>query len=409
MAFPLPTAWFTTQPGGSYAQPRVYASPQMEGDGTAFVQIVNSTALPMETYRSTDGGLSWHLLPSLLEPGLLGAAYLGLSPDFGQDQTLTAQAGSAIMRSVDGGLTWQPWQPRIAFTSERDGNREIYTMAPDGSGLQRVTQDPGADENAAWSPAWTRLAFQSDRGGSFDIYSLRADCSSSSIDVQAGCDLGQLTSSPGDDLLPAWSPDGRSIAFVSTRDGNPEIYVMDSDGGNQRRLTFHSGGDWRPAWLPDSASLVFVSDRAGNNDIYQMAVPAAGGVPLASEPEVEAIIEGPADDRDPAVAAGAVDRLLFLSDRDGTMRTYQWDRSSAPRAFAETDRAEAHPAPLPGKQYEILVSMGREGEADVYRTGFSGYAPLAPAPGYDGQPAVQATGWEPSIDASLAWLEEQER
>jgi hypothetical protein len=138
-------------------------------------------------------------------------------------------------------------------------------------------------------------------------------------------------------------------------------------------------------------------------------VPATGAAPPASEPEVEAVIEGPADDRDPAVAAGPVDRLLFLSDRDGFMRTYQWDGSSQPRAFAETDRPEAHPASLPGEYYEILVSAGRGDEVDVYRAGFSGYAPLAPAPGYDGQPAAQATGWEPSIVASLAWIEEQER
>ena len=404
---PLPTAWFGTEPK-SFAQPRVYSSPQMEEDGAVFVQVESSTFTPMETYRSTDGGRSWQLLLSLLEPGLAGAAYLALSSDFGQDHTMTAQLGSTVVRSTDGGLSWEAWEPRIAFTSDRDGNREIYTVTADGGSVQRLTHDPGRDENAAWSPAWTRLAFQSDRGGNWDIYSLRAACTASGTDTRAECDLRQLTSSPGDDLLPAWSPDGRSIAFVSTRDGNPEIYVMDSDGGNQRRLTFHPSGDWRPAWLPDSAALVFVSDRGGNNDIYQMAVPAAGTAPLASEPEAQVVIEDPADDRDPAVVSGPVDKLLFLSDRDGFMRAYQWDESTPPRAFAETDRPEAHPASLPGEHYEIVVSIGQDNKADVYRAGFSGYAPLAPAPGYDGQPAGQATGWEPSIVASLAWIEEQE-
>lgn len=70
------------------------------------------------------------------------------------------------------------------------------------------------------------------------------------------------------DTQSAWSPDGHQIAFVSTRDGNPEIYVMDKGGQHQRRLTFDPGSDGHPTWLPDSQRLVFTSDRSGNNDIY---------------------------------------------------------------------------------------------------------------------------------------------
>ena len=69
----------------------------------------------------------------------------------------------------------------------------------------------------------------------------------------------------------------------------------------------------------------------------------------------------------------------------------------------------AQPASLPGNSYGILVSVERDGDVDIYRAGFAGYEPLAPAAGYDGQPAAQATGWTPSITASLAWIEEHER
>lgn len=281
-------------------------------------------------------------------------------------------------------------------------------MDPGGNGVQRLTDSPAAEENPAWSPAWTHLAFQSNRSGNWDIFTIRTDCEPIGPEGEGRCDLQQLTNDPGDDLLPAWSPDGRAIAFVSTRDGNPEIYVMDSTGGNQHRLTFNPTGDWRPVWSPDSAHLVFVSDRDGNNDIYQVAVPTFDAASLGSEPKITPVIVSPADDRDPAIAAGLVERLLFLSDRDGFMRTYVADDPSYPRPFTVTDHPEAHPATLPGEYDTILISTEREGTFDIYRAGLSEYVPLAPSPGFDGHPAGQATGWKPDTVTSLAWFQEQE-
>ena len=405
---PLPMAWFLSDQSEHTVQPRVYPSPQMEEDGIAFVQLVSGAENVLETYYSTDSGRSWVLLPSMTEPDLVGGAFLSLSPDFAVDKTMTALMVSRIVRSTDGGLTWKTWQPRVAFTSDRDGNREIYTTDMEGNDVQRLTDSPSAEENPAWSPAWTRLAFQSDRNGNWDVFTMRVDCDPNRSGSGERCDLQQLTDNPGDDLLPAWSPDGRAIAFVSTRDGNPEIYVMDANGNNERRLTFNPTGDWRPAWMPNSTHLVFVSDRGGNNDIYQLAVPSLDAVPLLSEPEVMPLIVHPADDRDPAVAAGLVERLLFLSDRDGVMRTYTAEPYSQPRPFAETDGPEAHPATLPGEYYDILVSAERAGTTNVYRIGLAGYSPVALSPSFDGHPAGGATGWEPDTADSTSWLEGRE-
>ena len=75
-----------------------------------------------------------------------------------------------------------------------------------------------------------------------------------------------------DDEQPRWSPDGRRIAFKSTRGGSYNLYVMDADGSNVRRLTNHAANDHDPSWLPDGASMVFTSDRdrgAGRNDLYR--------------------------------------------------------------------------------------------------------------------------------------------
>ena len=80
----------------------------------------------------------------------------------------------------------------------------------------------------------------------------------------------RLTYNGAYDEQPIWSPDGRSIAFISKRDGNFEIYVMDADGNNQRRLTYNGADDEQPSWSPDGRSIAFHSIRDGNWAIYVM-------------------------------------------------------------------------------------------------------------------------------------------
>src|SRR6185503_11130858 len=98
----------------------------------------------------------------------------------------------------------------------------------------------------------SRLAFTSDRDGNLEIYSANAD----------GSDVRRLTTSPGDDSDPSWSSSGR-IAFTSRRDGNSEIYSMNADGSDVRRLTNNAGSDELPAWSPNGLHIAFASNRDG--------------------------------------------------------------------------------------------------------------------------------------------------
>ena len=106
------------------------------------------------------------------------------------------------------------------------------------------------------------------------------------------------------------------IAFVSHRDGNPEIYVMDADGGNPRRLTNNFDNDWDPSWSPDGNRIVFFSNRDGHPDIipgwftYEIYVmDADGGNP-------QNLTNSPNDDRNPSWSPDGK-RIVFVSDRDG--------------------------------------------------------------------------------------------
>lgn len=146
------------------------------------------------------------------------------------------------------------WQ--IAFTSDRDGNEEIYVMNLDGSDLARLTDHPARDFSPAWSPDGSKVAFATDRDGNAEIYVMGA----------GGSNPVRLTDDPASDYDPSWSPDGTTIAFTTERDGNKEVYIVDADGSNLARLTDDPASDFDPVWSPDGTRVAFASDRDGGGE-----------------------------------------------------------------------------------------------------------------------------------------------
>ena len=151
---------------------------------------------------------------------------------------------------------------RIVFTSTRDGDAEIYVMNPDGTNQTRLTTSPGDDDHPTWSPDGSKIAFSSYRSGVREVYVMNPD----------GTNQTRLTTSTGVDRAqaPTWSPDGSKIAFQFHSDLNVDIYVMDADGTNLLRLTDHPGIDAAPAWSPDGTKIAFSSLRRELFDIFSM-------------------------------------------------------------------------------------------------------------------------------------------
>ena len=161
-----------------------------------------------------------------------------------------------------------------------------------------------------------QITFVSQRDGNPEIYVMDAD----------GGNQRRLTNNPAKDWDPSWSPDGKQIAFVSDRDEHPhfvpgwfsfEIYVMDADGDNQRRLTNNPADDRGPAWSPDGTRIVFMSMRDGHiidfaptYEIYVMD--ADGGNP-------QNLTNNPSDDRYPSWSPDGK-RIVFVSERPGHFR-----------------------------------------------------------------------------------------
>jgi Tol biopolymer transport system component len=205
--------------------------------------------------------------------------------------------------AMDSSPAWSPDGSQIAFITNRDGNDEVYVMNADGSDVRRLTQTTDASESfPAWSADGMQISFDSDRGGNWDIYVMASD----------GAGPRRLTDSPGDDWISSWSPDGSQIVFESKRDGNYEIYVMDSDGSDQRRLTINQTHDGFPTWSPDGTQIAFMARRDGNYEIYTMN---------ADGTNQRRVTDNPAEDSDPAWSPDG-EWLAFVSQRDGNDEIY---------------------------------------------------------------------------------------
>ena len=168
-----------------------------------------------------------------------------------------------------------------------------------------ITHNSAKDLSPAWSPDGRRIAFESNRDGGWEIYVMNAD----------GSDVVQLTNNRGWDGGPAWSPDGRRIAFVSDRDGDREIYVMNADGSNIVQLTNNPSFDTDPAWSPDGRRIAFTSDWDGDFDIYVMNTDGSNVVQLTNNRGSDLAPAWSPDGR----------RIAFVSDRDGDWDIYVMD------------------------------------------------------------------------------------
>ena len=133
-----------------------------------------------------------------------------------------------------------------------------------------LTQNGAGDGEPVWSSDGQEVLFHTNRAGNYEIYIMDSD----------GGNQVRLTDNPEQDLFPTWSPDGQKIAFGRTQGGwaNGDIYVMDRDGGNVTPIAVGPVFDWDPHWSPDGAQISFSSSRAGGRMEIFVMEPDGGGV-----------------------------------------------------------------------------------------------------------------------------------
>jgi TolB protein len=194
-------------------------------------------------------------------PIALQKVYRGPLTDAGA-RKLAHQFADDIVALLGGGSTGIA-QTQIAYVSTKGGNKEIWAMDYDGANQHQLTHLHSISLTPRWSPDSSKIAFT--------CYVPYRNVTSAQICIYSA-DSDRLISFPryrGSNSSPAWSPDGQQIAFMSSQNGDPELYVTNTNGSNLKRLTFAAGVSTSPAFNPKTGQqIVFVSDRAGDPVLY---------------------------------------------------------------------------------------------------------------------------------------------
>jgi Tol biopolymer transport system component len=239
----------------------------------------------------------------------------------------------------------------ILFDSSRDGNPEIYALDSAGH-TTRMTNNPAADIQGVWDPNMRRIAFTSNRNGQNDIYIMNAD----------GSNPVNLTNNPADDQQPAWSSDGNWILFTTNRDGNYEIYVIQVNNLGTQNLTNNPANDTQPSWIRSRTKdlsgdyILFTSDRDGNQEIYRMKSDGTDPTNLTMNPASDQMASGSPD--------GAL--VAFTSDRTGNMDVFDMPLDGQnPMDLTNNPASDYGPA-WSFDQIWIAFTTDRNGNREVY-------------------------------------------
>lgn len=288
---------------------------------------------------------------SCLALSALVAAALGLGP----------AAGDAAFPGTNG---------RIVFSSERDGNREIYVMRSDGGGVKRLTHSALDDLAPAWSPDGKRIVWCHGAPGKRSMYVMDAD----------GKNVRHLTS--GED--PSWSPDGKKIAFTFARPGKqPDVFVMSARGGDRTRLTTAKGFDAEPAWSPDGTKIAYTTQHNGNLVLAEMNADGSNAKRLTSHRGY---------DRLPAFSPDG-SQIVFVRSRVASLlppiRADLWVLRDGKAKRLVSKGVSFSPAWSPDGN-KILFTNNRDGNFDLFTLSLTGKTKrITSAPGDDGDPDWQ--------------------
>lgn len=327
----------------------------------------------------------------------------------------------------------------IAFVSERGADKDVWLVRPTGEET-RLTQGPEDDypaaaapggrallvaaaheqggmhleqlrlvtldgqvtplhaprarsRNPSWAPDGTWFVAESDAHGFSELVRMepgpeagaepgaRPDAESGTVsDDEVKSDAVRLQTAPEGNFEPSVSPDGKQIAFVSSRDGDPEIYVMDVGGGT-RRLTFFHREDWGPRWSPDGRLIAFLSDREGRVRVFVMQPDGAGARAVSGSVDT-------GEERD--IAWSPDGRSLAFVSRSARGQARIWKVAmdgSAPVALTDGTTKDDQPVWSPDGKY-LAYTSENDGDADIFlmRADGSGKLQLTSAPGADWLP-----------------------
>jgi TolB protein len=268
---------------------------------------------------------------------------------------------------------------KLAFTSDRDGERmmgpvgdrgisNIYISDYDGANQTRVTVSRALDITPAWSPDGKAIAYTSYRTGFQDILV--------SYIYEGRRSNPTAGTSEKQNFLPAWSPDGSKLAFTSNRDGNSEIYVVNRDGSGLRRLTNHPAIDVTPTWSPTGNQIAFTSDRTGPPQIWVMNADGSELRKITNETKCDRPTWSVSPNNEIAYAAqtGAGFDIKLFDVASGTTRAItDGIGSNESPAFSPNGRHIAFTSTRAGKEQIFVIDRDGKNLRQITRNGMNRY------------------------------------
>ena len=182
----------------------------------------------------------------------------------------------------DGDFSFSPNGKKILYLKyfPSNDNYDIFLMNSDGSNKKNISNSPWYEKKPMFSPDGTNIIYQSWQYSNVEIFFTH---------LMEGNQVN-ISKSPGDDIIHwgmPFSPDGQQIIFSSNRDGNSEIYIMNKDGSNLKNLSQDKSRDWSPRFYPGDNKIVFMSDRDGNWEIYAMNIDGTQQTNLSNNPRTD--------------------------------------------------------------------------------------------------------------------------
>jgi WD40-like Beta Propeller Repeat/Lysyl oxidase len=171
----------------------------------------------------------------------------------------TGRAAMPWLMPGDTGLAVSRSGRRLAFSSARTGNREIYAVDIATGAIERLTWTPRREDvEPAWSPDGSQVVWASGTKSNHDLHAIRIDRTRPR----------RLTSGPADDREPAWSPDGRTVAFASNEQGAFDLFVVVPRGGGRSLFLDATGEARAPDWHPSGSRLAYTGIVGANADVW---------------------------------------------------------------------------------------------------------------------------------------------
>jgi Tol biopolymer transport system component len=246
-------------------------------DGTALLFASRRTGRSQIWTMDPDGGDPRRLYESAandygrVAPSPDGTRLSFSSDRSGQNVVYVLDTRRGTITPISDPMAWSfgpSWssRDRIAYFSRQGGNRlNIWTVSPDGSDRQQVTNRPGESRQPWWSPDGTTLAFSADNGT--ERFQVR-------LAAANGAD-GRALTRTGNWQQPFWSPDGLRLA-ASAELGSIgfQILLIDADGERVQRIQQQEGDNVHPAWSPDGRSIVFTAGRDNGSALWRFDFPA---------------------------------------------------------------------------------------------------------------------------------------